>query len=96
MDDVRKGQLAILFLKHQLREKGVRLTPYFRRELGNVAKEIGVPLDEATQFVEIIVRELVDEVFAKKAEDKGEPAKDKASKDTPPADASAGSEGTKG
>jgi hypothetical protein len=65
MDDIRKGQIALLFLKHHLREKGVRLTPNFRREVGNLAKAIGISLDEAMEFIEAIVRELVEEVFAK-------------------------------
>jgi hypothetical protein len=65
MDDIRKGQIALLLIKHQLREKGVRLTPNFRREVGNEAKAIGVPIEEATEFVELIVRELVEETFAK-------------------------------
>ena len=65
MDDIRKGQIALLLIKHQLREKGVRLTPNFRREVGNEAKDIGVPIGEAMEFVELIVRELVEETFAK-------------------------------
>jgi hypothetical protein len=65
MDDIRKGQIAFLFLKHQLREKGVRLTPNFKREIGNEAKAIGISIEEATEFVELIVRELVEETFAK-------------------------------
>ena len=65
MDATRKGQIALLLTKHQLREKGVRLTPNFRREIGNEAKAIGVPIEEATEFVELIVRELVEETFAK-------------------------------
>ena len=65
MDDIRKGQIAFLFLKHQLREKGVRLTPNFKREIGNEAKAIGISIEEATEFVESVVRELVEETFAK-------------------------------
>ena len=65
MDNVRKGQIALLLVKHQLREKGVRLTPNFRREVGNEAKAIGISIEEATEFVELIVRELVEETFAK-------------------------------
>ncbi len=65
MDEKRKGELAILFLKHQLRQKGVRLTPNLKREIGNEAKAIGVEVEEAAEFVEIIIRELVEESFAK-------------------------------
>jgi len=65
MDNVRKGQIALLFLKHQLCEKGIRLTPNLQRQIGNVAKAIGISLEEATEFVESIVREVVEETFAK-------------------------------
>lgn len=65
MDEKRKGELAIKFLKHYLRQKGVRLSPNLKREIGNEAKIIGVDVKEATKFVEIIVRELVEESFAK-------------------------------
>ena len=63
MDNVRKNQIAFLFLKQQLRERGVRITPNFRREIGNISKSIGVPNKEAMEFAEIIVRELVEEMF---------------------------------
>ena len=65
MDDIRKGQIAVLLVKHKLRENGVRLTPNLRREIGNDAKSIGISFDEAAEFVELIVRELVEEAFAK-------------------------------
>ncbi|MEK7603609.1 MAG: hypothetical protein AAB461_00630 [Patescibacteria group bacterium] len=65
MDDIRKGQIALLLLKHQLRKKGVKLTPNIRREIGNDAKAIGISIEEATEFVGLIVRELVEETLAK-------------------------------
>ena len=63
MNEIRKGQIALLFVKYQLCEKGVRLTPNFRREIGNGAKTIGVPIEEAMEFVESIIREMVEETF---------------------------------
>ena len=63
MEDIRKGQIAFLFLKQQLRERGVRITPNFRSEIGNISKAIGVSAKEAMEFAEIIVRELVEETF---------------------------------
>lgn len=65
MDDVRKGQIALLYLKNKLREDGVRLTPNVRRQIGNTAKAVGISIEEATEFAEIMVRELVEETFAK-------------------------------
>lgn len=65
MDANRKGQIALLIIKRKLQEEGVRLKPSFRRELGEKAKAIGISLEEAMEFYEAIVRELMDETFAK-------------------------------
>lgn len=66
LSERRKGEIALLLLKHRLRDDGIRLTPNFRREVGNDAKAIEVEIDEAMEFAEEIVRELVDETFPKK------------------------------
>ena len=65
MDEIRKGQIAFLYLKHKIREEGVRLTPNLRRQAGNTAKAIGISTEEAMEFAENIVRELVEEAFVK-------------------------------
>lgn len=57
MDSKRQGEIALMFLKHKLREEGVWLTPNFKRQIGNTANAIGLTTEEATSFVEIIVRE---------------------------------------
>lgn len=67
MDEKRKGEIALRYLRWKLREDGVRLTPNGRRQIGNVAKTIGVPMDEAMEFAEFLVREAVDEMFAPRA-----------------------------
>lgn len=63
MDEIRKGQIALLYLKNKIREEGVRLTPNMKRQIGNTAKAVGISVEEATEFDEIIVRELVEEAF---------------------------------
>lgn len=63
MDEKRKGEIALRYLKWKLREDGVRLTPNPRRQVGNVAKAIGVPMDEVMELAECLVREAVDEAF---------------------------------
>ena len=70
MDEIRKGQIALLYLKNKLRREGFRLSSNLRRQIGNTAKDIGIPFEEAREFAEIMVRELVDEAFAK-PEDRG-------------------------
>ncbi|MDD5738559.1 MAG: hypothetical protein PHY72_01360 [Candidatus Pacebacteria bacterium] len=65
MTNERKKEIALLLIKQLFRQKGVRLTPDIRREIGNEAKAIGISLEETMEFTELIVRELVEETFAK-------------------------------
>lgn len=66
MDEKRKGEIALLFLKYKLRRDGVRVGQNTKREIGNTAKDIGITPEEAMEFAEIMTRELVDETFAPK------------------------------
>lgn len=65
MDDIRKGQIALILIKYQLREREIKLTPDLLKEVENEAKTVGIPIEEAAEFVEIIFRELVEEMFAR-------------------------------
>lgn len=60
----RKGEIAYLCLKEKIRQEKVRLAPEFRRELGNVARAIEVPIKELDEFAEMLFRDLVSEMFA--------------------------------
>jgi len=62
----RKHEIAFLLIKNQIKEKGIKISPNFRREVGNEAKNIGITTEEAMEFMEGIVRELVDKTFANK------------------------------
>jgi len=59
----RKGEIALLHLKNRLKSEGIRLKPDMKRQILNEAKEIGIPAEEAVEFVEGLVREMVEEVF---------------------------------
>jgi len=65
MNKERQGEIALLFLKHRLQTDGVRLTPNIHRDIGNTAKALGISVNEAMEFVEIIVREHVEKTFSK-------------------------------
>lgn len=65
MDLIRQGELARIMLKHVIREKGLHLTRDNKRNMGNLAKEIGVSHDELKQFTKIISQEILDEFFNK-------------------------------
>ncbi len=64
----REGQIALKVLRHIYRKKGMgTLNPIeFKREMGNLAKSLGIETDELMQFAEKITRELIDEVFTNK------------------------------
>ena len=62
MSKERQGELAILFLKNQLRNEGIRLKDV-KRKVNSEASQVGIPAKEAQEFVEILVRELVEETF---------------------------------
>lgn len=63
MTEERKEQIALLFLKRKLRDSGIRLKPDMKRKIGNEAKELGITTEEAMEFVEGLVREMVEQVF---------------------------------
>ena len=65
MDEKRKGEISLKFLKYSLRQRGVHLTPSFKRELGNIAKEIEVPIEELNRFAKELVQERVEKIFGK-------------------------------
>lgn len=67
MDAQRQGEIALLLIKRQLRKKGPRLSPDFRREIGQEAAQIGISTQELVDFVEPIFREMVEEMFSKTA-----------------------------
>lgn len=65
MTKERIGELAYLFLKQRLKDEGFTIKSDFKRNLANKAKEVGVSNEEALEFVEGIVGEALDEIFAK-------------------------------
>ena len=65
MDEKRKGEIALALLKYRIGREGIRLTPDFKRELGNVANAIGIPQDELKEFGRILIEELLEETFGK-------------------------------
>jgi hypothetical protein len=62
MDEKRKGEIALVLLKYQIRRGEIRLTDVSRK-LGNLAKETGIPRDELKEFARIILAEFLKEVL---------------------------------
>jgi hypothetical protein len=66
MDEKRKGEIAIAVEKYRLRRTGIFLKNDSKREIGNLAKECGISIDEVMEFFKDIVTEMTQEFFAKK------------------------------
>ncbi len=64
MDDNRKGEIAYAFLKHRLKESdgGMSIGNNLRRQIGNIAKQTGVPFEEALEFATGMAMEILAEV----------------------------------
>jgi hypothetical protein len=63
MTEERKGQIALLYLKARFQDEGIRLRSDMRRQIHNDAAKIGIRPEEAEQFVEELVREMVEKIF---------------------------------
>jgi hypothetical protein len=59
----RQGEIAYATLKYIMAQRGFNLSAGSKREIDNIAKAIGVSREEAAEFAEKIVREVVDEIF---------------------------------
>lgn len=62
----RQGELALMYLKAKLRREGVTIKPNMQRQTGNEAKDLGISPEEAAEFAEMLIREIVEEAFPKK------------------------------
>lgn len=60
MTPQRQGEIALKLIKNRLRKTLRDVT----REVGNVAKECDIPLDELKKFAKPILHDALDEVFS--------------------------------
>ena len=66
MTEARRNEIAYLFLLSQKRRNGIgNFKPNeVNRELGNVAEDIGISIEEVREFAHNFVTKLVEEAFA--------------------------------
>jgi len=62
----RKGEIALLELKQQVLEGGIKISKETPRDIKNRAKKLNIPEDEAFVFAEEIARFVMDSVFPPK------------------------------
>ena len=65
LSEERRNEIAMLFIKHRIRKSNLPLAD-LGREVGNMAKAMGIKTDEAMEFIEPIYREVLNEAFEKK------------------------------
>lgn len=63
MDPKRQGEVALKLVRHFLRKRPISLSQESMRELGNVAKAIGLSVEELMQFAKPLMQEVMDECF---------------------------------
>lgn len=58
----RKGELAYIFLKATLEDKGIELKPKeVKRSIRNMSKNLGISSTEAAEFVSVMTRDIYDD-----------------------------------
>jgi len=72
MDEKRKGEIALILLEYILLQKGITFSKNTLRNMGNVAKETGIPLEELKEFSKPIILGAIEKIFSAKSEDQGE------------------------
>lgn len=63
MTEERKRVIAVSLLEHMGKKKFKSQFDSFNRDLGNIAKETGIPVDELKGFVKPIIQSALDESF---------------------------------
>ena len=58
MSKERQGEIALLAVKKTLAKNGLK-GDHFRRDLGNEAKELGVSVEELTEFYRSLLPEIL-------------------------------------
>ena len=61
----RMGEIALALAKEDLRKTGHVFDPAYKRQLSNIAKVTGIPLEELMEFRKILTRELFEATFGK-------------------------------
>lgn len=65
LSNERMGEIALAIMKLKLKKEGFQPND-MKRNLSNTANEMGIPPEELMEYSEILVREMVEETFAKK------------------------------
>lgn len=62
MTNQRKGEIAVMFMKKQMRGKPLHV-PGINREAANLAKEFAITYGEMAEFLKLMICELTEETL---------------------------------
>ncbi len=65
IDEKRRGEIALAYLKHLLKSDGFEIDQHFRRRVGNISKQTGIPFGELLEFSTETASEILAEVSDK-------------------------------
>ena len=63
MEKARRGEIALAMLKYKWSREGIKIGPNSKRDMGNIAKETGISIDEFKEFLEALMKEFIEETF---------------------------------
>ncbi len=63
MDEKRRGEIAYEVLRYRVRHEEIRLNNNTRRDLGSIAKEMGIPFQELKIFTKELISDALDEAL---------------------------------
>lgn len=66
MDKVRKGEIALKVVGYYLRKRGFEMTEHRLREAPNIAKELGIEVEELREFAHSVLTEQLDTLLQPK------------------------------
>lgn len=65
MTPERRKEIALKYVQFRVRKEGVVLDPNpLRRSIGETAKGMGIPIEEAVEFTRLLIQEALDIAFA--------------------------------
>ncbi len=63
MDKARQGEIALELVRYFIRKQGLKISKEVPREIGNVAKDIGITASELMRFLKPLAQDALDECF---------------------------------
>ncbi len=63
MTEQRRGEIALMYVRARVRDKGIRFGTNLRREIANEAHNLEIGIAEAAEFASLLVEELTKETL---------------------------------